>query len=122
MKISSLLEQNLSELKKTLRLLNKGTSKLNHLITTGKSFSDHSGVGYKGESSGSKTVFVKSSLLDDFVNISYNKPAVKSVATKSKFVVKQSVAIGKSVKNFGQKRKGQLFVPFCNFCGVKGHI
>ena len=38
--------------RKTLRLLNNDTSKLDHLITTGKSFSDHSAVDYKGESSG----------------------------------------------------------------------
>ena len=40
-----------------LRLLNSGTNKLDHLITNSKSFSDYSGVGYKGKSSGSKTVF-----------------------------------------------------------------
>ena len=32
---------------KMLRLLNYETSKLDHLITTGKSFGHHSGVGYK---------------------------------------------------------------------------
>ena len=60
------------------------------MITTGKSFSDHSGVGYKGESSGSKTFFVKSDLLDDSINVSVKKPVVNSVATK------KSVSIGKS--------------------------
>ena len=48
----------LEKTKKILRLLNNGTSKLDHLITTSKSFGDHSGVGYKGESFGTKTVFV----------------------------------------------------------------
>ena len=50
----------LDKTKKMLRLLNNGTSRLDHLITTGKSFDNHSGVGYKGESSGTNTMFVKS--------------------------------------------------------------
>ena len=57
------------------------------MITTGKSFGDHSGVGYKDESFGTKTLFVKSSLLVDFVDVSYNKSVVKSIATKSNPIV-----------------------------------
>ena len=50
-----------TELKRTqntLRFLNNITNKLDHLVTNRKSLGDHSGVGYKGESSGSKIVFV----------------------------------------------------------------
>ena len=101
-----------------MRLLNNSTSKLDHLITTGKSFSDHSGVGYKGESSGSKIVFVKYGLIDDSVS----KPVLKSVATESKSAIKQSVATDKFVSNSRQKQNGKVFVPFCYFCGVNGHI
>ena len=46
----------LERTQKSLRLLNNCSSKLDHLTTNGKSFSDHSRVGYKGESFGSKTV------------------------------------------------------------------
>ena len=112
----------LERTQKILRLLITDTSKLDHLITSGKSFGDHSGVGSKGESFGTKTVFVKSGLLDDSVNVSINKSSVKSVATESKSVVKQSVVTGKSVSDSRQKRKGKNFVPICNFCGVKCHI
>ena len=105
-----------------LRLLNNGTSKLDHLITIGQSFGDHNCVGYKGKSSGSKTIFVKSGLLDDSINVSVKKPIVKSVATENNSIVKQSVATGKSMSNSRQKRKGKIFVPICHFCGVKGHI
>ena len=68
---------------KTLRLLNKSTNKLDHLITTGKSFGDYKGVGYKCEWYGSKTVFVKSGLLTNSFNVSYNNPVVKSRENKS---------------------------------------
>ena len=85
MRISSLLQQNLRELK--MRLLNNMTSKLDHVITTDKSFGDHSDIGYKGESSDTKTVFVNACLLANSVDVSYNKLIVKSVATESKSVV-----------------------------------
>ena len=111
----------LERTQKMIRLLNNGTSKLDHLITTGKSFSDHSGVGYKGEPSGSKTIFIKSGLVDDSFNVSVKKSILKSVATENKFSIKQSVAISKSVSNSWQKSNGKIFVPICHFCGVKGH-
>ena len=48
----------LERTQKTLRLLNNRTSKLGHMIITGKSFGDHSGVGYRDESSSTKTVSI----------------------------------------------------------------
>ena len=47
---------------------------------------------------------------------------MKYVTTESKSVVQQSVAICKSVKISGQKKKGKNFVPICHFCGVKCYI
>ena len=112
----------LERTKKMLRLLNNSTNRLDHLIIVGNSFDDHSGVRYKDESSSTKTILVKFGLLTDSINLSYNKLVVKSVATKNKSAVKQSIAIGKFLKHSGQKRKGKNFVPICHFCGVKGHI
>ena len=51
-------------------------------VTSNKSFSDHNGIGYKGESSGFKAIFINSGLLDDSLNDSVKKPTMKSVATK----------------------------------------
>ena len=78
----------LERTQKMLRLLNNGTNKLDHLITIGKSFSDHSGVGYKGESSCSKTIFVKYSFLDGSINVYVKKLVVKSVAIENKPAIK----------------------------------
>ena len=72
----------LERTQKSLRLLNNRSSKLDHLITTGKSFGDQSGIGYKGETSGSKIAFINSRLLDDALNVSVKKPIVRSIATK----------------------------------------
>ena len=79
------------------------------MITTSKSFGDHSGVGYKGESFGSKIVFVKSGLLNDSLNVFVKNSDVKSVATK------QSIAAGKSMSDLRLKRKNKNFVPICHF-------
>ena len=98
-----------------LRVLNNGTSRLDHLITTSKSFGDHNDIGYKGESSSTKTMFVKSGLLVDTVDVSNNKPVVKYVRAESKFVVQQSVATGKSMKISRQKRKGKNLFQFIIF-------
>ena len=63
----------LERTQKSLRLLNNGSKKLDHLITTGKSFGEHGGIRYKGEYSCSKTAFINSSLLDDSINVSVKK-------------------------------------------------
>ena len=89
---------------------------MDHLITTSKSFGDHSDIGYKGETSGSKTIFINSGLLDDSLNVSVKKSAVKSVATK------QSIAINKSVSDVRQKQVNKSFIPICHSCRVRGHI
>ena len=75
----------LERTQKTLRLLNNETNRLDHLITSGKSFGDHSGVGFKGESSGTKIMFIKSSLLA--YSIDASKSIIRSVAIKDKSVV-----------------------------------
>ena len=61
-------------------------------------------------------------MLANYVDVSYNKPVVQSIATESKSTVKQSVVIDKSVSYSKQKRKGKICVHVCHFCGVKVHI
>ena len=73
---------------KTPSLLNNDTSKLDHLITTSKSFDDHCSVGYKGVSSSSKTMFVKSPFLVDSISVPVNEAVVKFITTESKSAVK----------------------------------
>ena len=78
----------LERIQKALRLFNNRKNRLDRLITLGKSFGDHSGVGYKGESSGTKkTVFIKSGLLIDSVDDSNYKPVSRFIATEGEFAV-----------------------------------
>ena len=48
-------------MKKTIKMLNSGSLKLDQILTVGKVAGDHMGLGYKGESSSSKFVFVQAS-------------------------------------------------------------
>ena len=66
-------------------------SSLDHLITIGKSFCDHSGVGYIGESSGTKIIFIKSGLLIDSVNSSNHNFVIKLIATESNSIVRHVI-------------------------------
>ena len=55
------------------------------MISPGKTFGDHSDIGFRGENSISKTVFIKSRLLTDLVDPSKKgKSIVSSVATEGK--------------------------------------
>ena len=79
-----------TELKRTpkaLRLLNNGTNMLDYLITSGKSFGDHSGIGFKGESSSIKTISIKSRLLVDSIDASNYKHVIRSIAIEGKYAV-----------------------------------
>ena len=57
-KIQENLSGELEHMKKQVRMLNSGSSKLDQILTVGKAASDRVGLGYTGESSGSNTVFV----------------------------------------------------------------
>ncbi|GMN44882.1 hypothetical protein TIFTF001_014081 [Ficus carica] len=56
----------LENTQKSLRMLNSDTAKLDHIRSIGKSSRDHHGLGYTGESSSSKTVFVRGTVRYDF--------------------------------------------------------
>ena len=81
-----------------LCLLNNGANSLDHLITFGMSFGDHSGFNYKGDSSSTKIVFIKSRLLVDSIISSNYKPVIKFLATKVKSVLQQAIVISQLAK------------------------
>ncbi|EXB90374.1 hypothetical protein L484_004877 [Morus notabilis] len=53
------MKAELEHAQKTLKMMNSGTSKLDHILTMGKANGDHYGLGFSGKGSTSKTVFVK---------------------------------------------------------------
>ena len=53
------LKAELVHTQKTLKMMSPGTSKLEHILSMGKASGDHHGLGYTGECSTSKTIFVK---------------------------------------------------------------
>ena len=77
----------LERAQKALRLLNNGMNRLDHMITSRKSFGDHNGVGFKGEFSSTKTVFIKFGLLVNFVDAENYKPVIRSIASEDKSAI-----------------------------------
>ena len=57
-KIQGDLNGEREHMKKTVRMLNSGSSKLDQILVIGKTAGNHMGLGHTGESSSIKTVFV----------------------------------------------------------------
>ena len=120
----------LERTQKSLKMLNSGTDKLNHILSVGKSSSDHKGLGFEGEHSNSKTVFVKSSVSNSFAGTSADVVTQKPYVTTQNKIASPSQVTGnradvatylKSAAS-GSTGKHGKFIPTCHFCGVKGHI
>ena len=69
-------------------MLNNGTNRLDYIITSGKTFGNHNGIGFKGETFGFKIIFIKSSLLIDLVDQLKGKFVIGSVTTEGKHAEK----------------------------------
>ena len=92
--------------KKSLKMMNSGTKKLDHILSLGKSSSDHHGLGYQhGKDSNSQGVFVKASsqiIFSQIVKLSYLQKG-KAIAHSSPV----------------HQGKNNNFIPTCHFCHVK---
>ncbi|XP_024030940.1 uncharacterized protein LOC112094406 [Morus notabilis] len=87
----------LEHTQKSLKIMNSGTTKLDHILSIGKASGDRHGLGYIGESSTSKKVFVKKT------------SAPKPPTSSSK----------KTIISFPRHKK---FVPTCHYCNLPGYI
>ena len=85
-----LLESKLTANYKKLRMLNKGTSTLDHLLTLGQSSTAHWGLGYQGAVSktvdtGEQIVFIKEAPRENLKkNVVEAKPASMNVRTENR--------------------------------------
>ncbi|XP_018480061.1 uncharacterized protein LOC108851143 [Raphanus sativus] len=131
----------LAETQKGLKMLNGGTKQLDHLLNIGKS--DRCGLGYQGECSTVKGVFVSAGKAEVLAT-STTRPEVK-VSAKKTSNGKTAVKTATDVKNatathtatprcfkllreknqmvqtygaYGMRSHG----PICYSCGVQGHI
>ncbi|XP_024018312.1 uncharacterized protein LOC112090655 [Morus notabilis] len=82
---------------KSFKMMNSGTTKLDHIISIGKASGDRHDLDYTGESSTSKIMFVKKT------------SAPKPLTSSSKKVTISSP-------------RHRWFVPTCHYCGLLGHI
>ena len=96
----------LESTKKSLKMMNSGTHKLNHILSLGKSSSDHHGLRYQhGKDSNCHSVFVKAS------SQTSSPPIVKLTYLQKGKTVAHSLPI--------HQGKNNKFIPICHFCHVK---
>ena len=76
-----ILEHELSEIRRNIRMLNKGSTTLDKILRMGRTEKSTAGLGYQGGPSGSHTVFVRSNYVEtykpDFVFESDKNPAME---------------------------------------------
>ena len=85
-------------------MINSGTSKLDHILALGKSRKDQRELGFTGEASRSKNVFVKG----------FSPPAIAATelpAAKTTIFATHRNAVTQS----DRRGKFQTFVPTCHF-------
>ena len=90
-------------MKKLVKMLNFGSSKLDHILSLGKAVGDHAGLGYTGTRSDQKTIFAKATN-------SFNPQEAK----------KQNSEI--SNMKFEEKSSKRKRIPRCHYCNHLGHI
>ena len=78
----------LKRTQKTPHMLNNGTSRLDHMITLGKIFGNNSVIDFKGESFASKTMFIKSDLLNDSIDPSKGETVIEGKHVEQQFISK----------------------------------
>ena len=96
----------LENTKKSLKMMNSGTQKLDQILSLGKSSSDYHGLGYQhGKDSNSQGVFVKTS-----------SQTVSPLIVKFPYLQKGKVVAHSSPVH---QDKNNKFIPTCHFYHVK---
>ena len=90
-------------MKKSVKMNNSKSSKLDQILNLGKAVGDRSGLGYIGKRSYSKTVFVQATN-------TFNPQEVKKHKSK------------RHLMEFGEKNLIRKCIPRCYYCNHLGHI
>ena len=79
----STLNAELEKIKKLVKILNSGSSKLDEILSAGRTEKDHFGLGYTGQTRSGQTVFVKGSpsRVNEEGVVKGKRPAVTPVRT-----------------------------------------
>ena len=120
-KIQGDLGGGLEHIKKSITMLNSGSSKLDQILTVGKAASDRVGLGYTGESSGSKTVFVPAAQVKKLEVVRKNSGTHSRtyIRTPVKKVVEKNTG---SHSRICTKTPSRKWIPTCHYYKRIGHI
>ena len=104
-------------MKKSIKILNFGSSKYDEILNAGRTDKIHVGLGYTREPRSSQTVFVKASTSE--VKIHDDLKHKASVSTPAKtLAVTQARRHPEDLNQIRNRRK----IPISHYCNKRGHI
>ena len=117
----TILTAELESMKKSIKILNYGSSKLDEILAAGRSDKEHFGLGYIGKSTGGTIIFVKRRTFDvkndENLNASVVTPArTPAVITSGRMGV---VAPGRTSTASPRRKKEKRWIPICYYCNKR---
>ena len=102
-------------------MLNSSSSKLDDILTVGRSDKEHFGLGYSGKSTDGTTVFVKGST-SDVKNDEDLKASVVTPARTPAVITSGRVGVAtpsRTTTASPWKKKEKRWIPTCHYCNRK---
>ena len=111
-------------MKRSVKMLNSSSSKLDEISSAGRIDEEHFGLGYTGKSTGGTTVFVKGST-SEVKNDEVPKASVVTLARTPAVIISRRVGVATSsittIASPG-KKKEKRWIPICHYYNIRRHI
>ena len=109
-------------MKKLVKMLNSGSSKLDEILSTGKTDKEHFGLGYTGHTGSGQTVFVKGT--SSGVNVEEDMKGKRAAGTpiRTHAIVNSGKANVATPNGTPGRMRRRKWIPTCHYCNKRGHI
>ena len=115
------LKAKLEKMKKLVKMLSSGSSKLDEILSTGRMEKEHFGLGYIGQIRSGQTVFVKGSLSGANEKAVEKGKRVAAIPIRTPVVMTSRKArITTHVATPGRTGR-RKWTPTCHYCNKQGH-
>ena len=125
------LNAELEKLKKSVKMLNYGSSKMDEILSARRIEKYHFGLGYPGQTGIDQTVFVKgsSSGVNVEEDVKGKRPAVTPVRTpavmkfgKARVTTPARTPAVVTATTSSERVREKRWIPICHYCNRRGHI
>ena len=109
-------------MKKSVNMLNSGSSKLDEILNAGRADKTHVGLGYTGNSRGSQTTFVKASISGVKILDDLKQKASVGTPVRIPGVTQPGVSQARRPPTDSNQMRSRRRIPICHYCNKIGHI